>query len=92
MNSRITDEASILGSYNLVSARKESVMKNTPKTTAKKIPLRGTVVRVMTPEERVADMQAFGRKIRRSKASAVAFLQRAGFIDETGQLTEPYRS
>lgn len=77
--------------YNPLSARKERVIKNTTKTAARKTPLRGTVIRVMTPEERVADMQAFGRKIRKSKASAVAFLQRAGFIDETGQLTEPYR-
>lgn len=67
-------------------------MKNTTKTAARKQPLRGTVIRVMTPEERVADMQAFGRKIRKSKASAVDFLRRAGFIDETGQLTKPYRS
>ena len=53
--------------------------------------LRGTLVRVLTPEERREDMKAFGNEVRKSKASAVAFLKRAGFIDESGQLAEPYR-
>ncbi|MCK2086944.1 hypothetical protein MXC99_01910 [Thauera aromatica] len=55
-------------------------------------PLRGKLVRIMTPEERSADMKEFGKEIRKSKASAVAFLQRAGILDETGELAEPYRA
>ena len=54
--------------------------------------LRGKLVRVMTPEERSADMEAFGKEIRRTKASAIAFLKEAGFLDDNGQLAEPYRS
>lgn len=46
----------------------------------------------MTPEERSADMEAFGKEIRRTKASAIAFLKEAGFLDDNGQLAEPYRS
>lgn len=55
-------------------------------------PLRGKLVHVMTPEERSADIKEFGKEIRKSKASARAFLQRAGILDETGELAEPYRS
>lgn len=55
-------------------------------------PLRGKLVRVMTPEERVADMKDFGKEIRKSKETAKDFLQRAGILDETGELAEPYRS
>ena len=53
---------------------------------------RGHVVRVMSAEERSADMKEFGKEIRRDKASAVAFLQRAGILDATGALAEPYRA
>lgn len=54
--------------------------------------LRGRLVRVMTPEERLADIKDFGREIRKSKASALAFLKEAGFIDESGEIAEPYRA
>lgn len=54
--------------------------------------LRGHVVRIMTPEERSADMRAFGKEIRKSKASAVAFLQSAGILDAQGELATPYRT
>lgn len=68
-------------------------MKKTTSPVAKSsTALRGRMVRIMTPEERSEDMKAFGKEIRKTKASAVAFLKRAGFIDETGQLAEPYRS
>jgi len=67
-------------------------MKSAAKPAAKKATaLRGKLVRVMTPEERSADMKAFGKEIRRTKASAIAFLKEAGFLDENGQLAEPYR-
>lgn len=52
----------------------------------------GHVVRVMTAEERVADIKAFGEDIRRTKQSAVEFLQRADIVDETGSLAKPYRT
>jgi hypothetical protein len=54
--------------------------------------LLGRTVRVLTPDERIADMEAFGREIRQSKSSASAFLIRAGILDKTGQLTKPYRT
>ena len=54
-------------------------------------PLSGKFVRVLTTEERIADMRAFGKEVRQSKESAVAFLQRAGILDETGELAEPFR-
>ncbi len=54
-------------------------------------PLRGTLVRVLTPQERLADMRAHGRQTNKSKESAVAFLQRAGIADATGALAEPFR-
>lgn len=68
-------------------------MKAAVKPAAKKAPLpRGKLVRIMTTEERVADMEAFGKEIRKSKASAIAFLKKAGFLDAAGELAEPYRS
>jgi len=53
---------------------------------------RGLVVRVMSAEERSADMKEFGTEIRKDKASAVAFLQRAGILDDSGSLAKPYRA
>lgn len=53
---------------------------------------RGLVVRMMSAEERSADMKEFGTEIRKDKASAVAFLQRAGILDASGSLAEPYRA
>jgi len=52
---------------------------------------RGKSVVVMTPDERIADMQAFGREIRESKKTAQAFLMRAGILDKKGELAKPYR-
>ena len=54
-------------------------------------PPRGKFVVVMTPDERIADMQAFGREIRESKQTAQAFLMRAGILDKKGELAKPYR-
>lgn len=54
--------------------------------------LRGRPEGVMTPEERAADMRAFGREIRQSKETAVAFLKSAGILDERGELAEPFRT
>lgn len=54
-------------------------------------PPRGKSVVVMTPDERIADMQAFGREIRESKKTAQAFLMRAGILDKKGELAKPYR-
>jgi hypothetical protein len=53
---------------------------------------RGRPERVLTPEERAADMRAFGREIRQSKETAVAFLKSAGILDERGELAEPFRT
>ncbi len=60
--------------------------------TAHKLAASGHVVRVMTAEERVADIKAFGEDVRRTKQSAIEFLQRAGIVDETGSLAKPYRT
>jgi hypothetical protein len=54
-------------------------------------PPRGKSVVVMTPDERIADMQAFGREIRESKKTAQEFLMRAGILDKKGELAKPYR-
>jgi len=49
----------------------------------------GTLVRVLTPDQRRADIKAFGREIRDSKESARDFLRRAGLIDASGPPNEP---
>lgn len=70
-------------------------MPNTAKEIVKtvhKLAAPGHVVRVMTAEERVADIKAFGEDVRRTKQSAIEFLQRAGIVDETGSLAKPYRA
>ena len=46
---------------------------------------------IMTPDERIADMQAFGREIRESKQTAQEFLIRAGILNKKGVLAKPYR-
>jgi len=63
-----------------------------PRSAAASSPLRGRMVRVMTNDELIADMRAHGREVRRTKASAIAFLQRAGIVDDKGELAEPYRT
>ena len=55
-------------------------------------PLRGRMVRVMTNDELIADIRAHGREIRKTKESAIAFLQSAGILDDKGELAEPYRA
>lgn len=62
--------------------------KKKPKATA----LRGHMVRVMTAKERIADIKAFGKELRKDKATALAFLKEVGFIDESGEIAEPYRT
>lgn len=52
----------------------------------------GRVVRVMTPQERTADMRAFGREVRTSQATARAFLVSAGILEEDGELVEQLRA
>ena len=54
-------------------------------------PPRGKSVVAMTPDERIADMQAFGREIRESKRTAQEFLIRAGILNKKGALAKPYR-
>ena len=54
--------------------------------------LRGRLVRVRTNEELIADMKAYGREVRKTKESAIAFLQSAGILDNAGELAEPYRA
>jgi hypothetical protein len=53
-------------------------------------PSRGKSLATMSPDERIADMQAFGREIRKSKQTARAFLIRAGVLNKKGRLTKPY--
>ena len=53
--------------------------------------VRGRFVRVMTADERSADIKEFGKEIRKSKASAIEFLQSAGILDAKGELAKPYR-
>lgn len=71
-------------------------MKTTPASKpSKKIPasstaLRGKMVRILTPQERNADIKAFGSEVTKTKESAIAFLKRAGIVDESGQLAEPF--
>lgn len=52
----------------------------------------GKTLRVLTPEERKADIKAFGKEIRKTKDSAREFLQRAGILDARGELAAPYRT
>lgn len=66
--------------------------KQTKTKPAKSAALRGRMVRIMTSEERIADIKDFGKEIRKSKATALAFLKDAGFIDESGEIAEPYRA
>lgn len=54
-------------------------------------PAHGKSVVIMTPDERIADMQAFGREIRASKKTAQEFLIRAGILNKKGELAKPYR-
>ncbi|PIT83624.1 hypothetical protein [Limnohabitans sp. 15K] len=54
-------------------------------------PPRGKSVVIMTPDERIADMQAFGGEIRKSQKTAQEFLIRAGILNKKGQLAKPYR-
>ncbi|SAI52056.1 Uncharacterised protein [Bordetella ansorpii] len=53
---------------------------------------RGRMVRILTTQERVADMRAFGQEQGSSKAAALSFLQRAGIVTPTGKLTKPFRA
>ena len=55
-------------------------------------PLRGQTVRMMTTDEQLADMEAHGREVRKTKASALAFLQRAGIVNDKGELADPYQA
>lgn len=63
-----------------------------PSANASASTLRGRLVRVMTNEELIADIKAHGREIRKSKESAIEFLQSAGILDHTGDLAQPYRN
>lgn len=68
----------------------ETVAKERRKAAAHR-PL-GKTVRVLTQAELMADMDAHGRKVRKTKQSAVAFLQQAGIVGDDGQLAPMYRS
>lgn len=69
----------------------KTAKKSTPKV-AKKAPQLGRTVRIMTTQERVEDMRAFGREQGSSQASALSFLQDAGIITPTGKLAKPFRA
>ena len=70
----------------LAKAPKKAASKATKKTSQL-----GRSVRVMTTQERIADMRAFGQEQGSSKAAALSFLQRAGIVTQTGKLTKPFR-
>lgn len=61
---------------------------NAPKKTSQP----GRTVRILTTQERIADMRAFGQEQGSSKAAALSFLQRAGIVTPTGKLTKPFRT
>ena len=68
-----------------------AISKPAKKAAKKALPL-PVHVQLMTPEQRRADIKQFGKEIRKSKATAVAFLKRAGILDESGELATPFRS
>ncbi len=43
-------------------------------------------------EQELKAIKTYVKKISRSKADSLAFLQRAGIVDEKGELTKPYRN
>lgn len=47
---------------------------------------------ILTTNEYCESIEAFGRSIQNDKASSVAFLQKAGILDKSGQLAEPFCS
>lgn len=50
------------------------------------------VIRIMTLDERLEDMRAFGREICKTPQTALDFLKSVGIVDASGQLAEPFRS
>jgi len=52
----------------------------------------GRVGDVMTTKEHVDSIKRFGKVIRESEATAVAFLKSAGILNRSGNLAKPYRS
>lgn len=62
------------------------------KVTDSVVPRQGVVVHVMTLEVRLADMQAFGRDVRKSGTSALILLQCVGVIHSCGRLAKSFRS
>lgn len=75
----------------LNKAPAKATKKGALKAAKKSLPL-GKTVRVMTTQERIADMRAFGQEQGSSKAAALSFLQRAGIVTLTGKLTKPFRT
>ncbi len=45
----------------------------------------------LTRAEELEELKAIGEKIRRDPAYGLMLLQKAGIVDEKGQLTEKYR-
>lgn len=74
-----------------MNAPAKAAKKAAPKPTKKSSQL-GKTVRVLTTQERIADMRAFGQEQGSSKAAALSFLQRAGIVTPTGKLTKPFRT
>lgn len=82
----------ILALENIMPTAVSKPAKKAVKKAAKKAsPLRGRA-QVLTPAQRSEDIKQFGKEIRKSKASAVAFLKRAGILDDAGELATPFRS
>ena len=72
----------------------EKVVNKSPARKAPKVASgqRGKMVRLMPLSERLEDMREHGQEVGKTKASALAFLQRAGIVDASGQLAEPFRN
>ena len=52
----------------------------------------GHIGDVMTTKEHVDSIKRFGKVIRESEVTAVAFLKSAGILNRSGNLAKPYRN
>jgi len=60
-------------------------------TTARKSPLRGKAVKVLSAEELHQNMKSFGKTLADNPKAATTFLQDAGILTPSGKLAKAYR-
>jgi len=84
-------KTSSVASAKMPKGVKKAATKSISKSSKASLPAKGKTVRVMTLNERLADMRAHGAQMRKSKASALAFLKRAGIVDDSDELAKPFR-